>query len=219
MSSPSGQGQVRQRTTKDKKRPTTPNVEALAEKASEKVATAFERVKPYKPEQQGSEWDYKLAISVITVLAFITRFWGIRHPDQVVFDEVHFGKVSAVTIPPRTMGGRWLAQRADRRHSSLPTTCKEPTSSTSTLPSESSYLHSLAGSSDTRATFCSRTLAIRTSPTRSPMSHTAPCPPRWALLPFQSSFSSCGSPATRYQLALRLPVSCSSTTPTLVRRA
>lgn len=40
-----------------------------------------------------SEWDYKLALSVITVLAFITRFFGISHPDEVVFDEVHFGKV------------------------------------------------------------------------------------------------------------------------------
>jgi|TARA_R110002003_G_scaffold59_36_gene5452 dolichyl-phosphate-mannose-protein mannosyltransferase len=91
MSSPGGQ--VRQRTTKEKKRPTTPNVEALSEKVAEKAATAFERVKPYKPQKQGSEWDYKIAITVITVLAFITRFWGIRHPDQVVFDEVHFGKV------------------------------------------------------------------------------------------------------------------------------
>jgi dolichyl-phosphate-mannose-protein mannosyltransferase len=39
------------------------------------------------------EWDYKLALFVITVLAFITRFYGISHPNQVVFDEVHFGKV------------------------------------------------------------------------------------------------------------------------------
>lgn len=40
-----------------------------------------------------SEWDYKLALAVITALAFATRFWGIGHPDEVVFDEVHFGKV------------------------------------------------------------------------------------------------------------------------------
>ena len=40
-----------------------------------------------------SEWDYKLALGVITALAFITRFWGIGHPNEVVFDEVHFGKV------------------------------------------------------------------------------------------------------------------------------
>ncbi len=40
-----------------------------------------------------SEWDYKLALAIITVVAFITRFWGIGHPNEVVFDEVHFGKV------------------------------------------------------------------------------------------------------------------------------
>jgi dolichyl-phosphate-mannose-protein mannosyltransferase len=42
-----------------------------------------------------SEWDYKLALLVITVLAFVTRFYGIGHPDQVVFDEVHFGKFAS----------------------------------------------------------------------------------------------------------------------------
>lgn len=42
-----------------------------------------------------SEWDYKLALAVITVLAFVTRFWGIGHPNEVVFDEVHFGKVGS----------------------------------------------------------------------------------------------------------------------------
>ncbi|MCJ1296350.1 hypothetical protein MMC34_007916 [Xylographa carneopallida] len=42
-----------------------------------------------------SEWDYKLALGVITALAFITRFWGIGHPNEVVFDEVHFGKFAS----------------------------------------------------------------------------------------------------------------------------
>lgn len=41
-----------------------------------------------------NEWQYKVALAVITVLAFATRFYGISHPNQVVFDEVHFGKVS-----------------------------------------------------------------------------------------------------------------------------
>lgn len=45
----------------------------------------------------GSEWDYKLALAVITILAFVTRFWGISHPNEVVFDEVHFGKVRGST--------------------------------------------------------------------------------------------------------------------------
>ena len=40
-----------------------------------------------------SEWDYKVALTIITGLAFLTRFWGIGHPNEVVFDEVHFGKV------------------------------------------------------------------------------------------------------------------------------
>lgn len=51
-------------------------------------------VKARKGEKKGSQWDYKLAITIITVLAFVTRFWGISHPNEVVFDEVHFGKVS-----------------------------------------------------------------------------------------------------------------------------
>lgn len=42
-----------------------------------------------------SEWDYKLALAVITTLSFITRFWGISHPNEVVFDEVHFGKFAS----------------------------------------------------------------------------------------------------------------------------
>lgn len=41
----------------------------------------------------GVEWDFRIALSVITLLAFLTRFWGISHPNEVVFDEVHFGKV------------------------------------------------------------------------------------------------------------------------------
>lgn len=40
-----------------------------------------------------SELQYKIALAVITALAFVTRFWGISHPSEVVFDEVHFGKV------------------------------------------------------------------------------------------------------------------------------
>ncbi|KAH6724945.1 glycosyltransferase family 39 protein [Leptodontidium sp. MPI-SDFR-AT-0119] len=43
----------------------------------------------------GVEWDYRIAITLITILAFITRFWGISHPNEVVFDEVHFGKFAS----------------------------------------------------------------------------------------------------------------------------
>ncbi|KAL1609193.1 Dolichyl-phosphate-mannose--protein mannosyltransferase 4 [Nothophoma quercina] len=92
MSSPAG---VRQRAAKDsKKRSTTPNPPS-AEVVSEKAANFLEKAKPYKPRQKQPEWDYKVAIAIMTALAFITRFWGISHPDQVVFDEVHFGKFAS----------------------------------------------------------------------------------------------------------------------------
>ena len=45
------------------------------------------------PKVVKSEWEYKVALTVITLVAFVTRFWGIGHPNEVVFDEVHFGKV------------------------------------------------------------------------------------------------------------------------------
>lgn len=42
-----------------------------------------------KPSQKG----YRIALILVTIVSFITRFWKIHHPNQVVFDEVHFGKV------------------------------------------------------------------------------------------------------------------------------
>lgn len=48
-----------------------------------------------KASSTGSDLEYKIALAIITALAFVTRFWGISHPDEVVFDEVHFGKVSS----------------------------------------------------------------------------------------------------------------------------
>lgn len=75
---------------REKKRPTTPNPDSPAEKINEAVSHAHSEA----TAKIGQEWDYKLAFAVMTILAFWTRFWGITHPDQVVFDEVHFGKVS-----------------------------------------------------------------------------------------------------------------------------
>jgi hypothetical protein len=51
-------------------------------------------------QKSGVEWDYRIALSIITLLAFITRFWGISHPNEVVFDEVHFGKVHHIIGEP-----------------------------------------------------------------------------------------------------------------------
>jgi dolichyl-phosphate-mannose-protein mannosyltransferase len=63
-------------------------------RAQEKVLDQLVATQEAVKKSATTEWDYKLALVVITTLAFITRFWGINHPDQVVFDEVHFGKVS-----------------------------------------------------------------------------------------------------------------------------
>ncbi|KAK3310362.1 glycosyltransferase family 39 protein [Chaetomium strumarium] len=48
-----------------------------------------------KASGASSERDYKAVFVVITALAFLTRFWGISHPNEVVFDEVHFGKFAS----------------------------------------------------------------------------------------------------------------------------
>lgn len=44
--------------------------------------------------KKDAQRDYQITGILITALAFLTRFWGISHPNEVVFDEVHFGKVS-----------------------------------------------------------------------------------------------------------------------------
>lgn len=79
------QGSLRQRSVPSKKVETAvfaPEVELdkLAKAAAEKVDYKYDT-------------DYKIAFALITILAFVTRFWGISHPNEVVFDEVHFGKV------------------------------------------------------------------------------------------------------------------------------
>ncbi|KAF9253151.1 CAZyme family GT39 [Penicillium roqueforti] len=47
------------------------------------------------PVKQKSEWDYWLAIVILTLLAFATRFYRLDFPNEVVFDEVHFGKFAS----------------------------------------------------------------------------------------------------------------------------
>ncbi|KAG8530845.1 uncharacterized protein KY384_004202 [Bacidia gigantensis] len=47
------------------------------------------------PKAVKRDWEYKVALALITSVAFVTRFWGIGHPNEVVFDEVHFGKFAS----------------------------------------------------------------------------------------------------------------------------
>ncbi|TKA79753.1 hypothetical protein B0A49_00567 [Cryomyces minteri] len=83
---------VRQRGAQPSKKQTTaPASNGAADTLSDTLSKAQNEVK----DAVSSEWDYKLALAVITVLAFATRFYGISHPNQVVFDEVHFGKFAS----------------------------------------------------------------------------------------------------------------------------
>ncbi|KAJ4381967.1 Dolichyl-phosphate-mannose--protein mannosyltransferase 4 [Neurospora sp. IMI 360204] len=74
------------------------NVPASSKQAKNGVSDDVETDKvpnAVAPAKSGSELEYKLALGLVTGLAFLTRFWGISHPDEVVFDEVHFGKFAS----------------------------------------------------------------------------------------------------------------------------
>jgi dolichyl-phosphate-mannose-protein mannosyltransferase len=87
MSTP--QQALRHRGEKPNKRKLTPEPSVVEDDDKVLAKAQAEVAKPKK----NSEWDYKLAVVIVTIAAFATRFYGISHPNQVVFDEVHFGKV------------------------------------------------------------------------------------------------------------------------------
>lgn len=74
--------------------------EAVVDNASSPSVAGQGGSEAPKPQ---SEWNYRLAMAILTVLAFITRFYKISYPAEVIFDEVHFGKVWFV---PRRIRGR-----------------------------------------------------------------------------------------------------------------
>lgn len=88
MASPPPQGTLRQRNVVGVKKPKDG---ASSDVELDKIVKAA-AVKPLKPV---SERDHKITFFFVTVLAFLTRFWGISHPNEVVFDEVHFGKFAS----------------------------------------------------------------------------------------------------------------------------
>jgi hypothetical protein len=47
----------------------------------------------------------RIALAIVTALAFFTRFYKLHHPDEVVFDEVHFGKFASYVLYPPTRSG------------------------------------------------------------------------------------------------------------------
>ena len=92
------QGSLRQRGAPSKKLSDdnfnpSPELDKLAKAGAQRAAIQ-------------SETEYKIGLAVITVLSFVTRFWGISHPNEVVFDEVHFGKVSFRPNIPIAGGNR-----------------------------------------------------------------------------------------------------------------
>lgn len=132
-----------------------------------------------KPTAPASEWDYKLALAIVTILAFITRFWKIYDPESVVFDEVHFGKVCA----HQAVINAWTDS-----YSSPPITFVDPTSLMSIPHLRSCFLPVLAGLSDTMATTCSKTLVNPILKIGCHMSHFVLCPPLWGHLLFRRCF-------------------------------
>lgn len=86
------QGSLRQRNVPASKKGTD-SPSAAIEHEVDKLAKAVSQ-----NQSKDNELDHKIALSVMTVLAFVTRFWGISHPNEVVFDEVHFGKVCSFGI-------------------------------------------------------------------------------------------------------------------------
>ncbi|CAM1506831.1 Fc.00g064720.m01.CDS01 [Cosmosporella sp. VM-42] len=86
--SPTPQGSLRQRNVASKK-PVEATTFAPETELDKLAKAAAEKTGP------GNERDYKFALLIITALAFVTRFWGISHPNEVVFDEVHFGKFAS----------------------------------------------------------------------------------------------------------------------------
>ena len=94
----SGGGSLRQR-----RKGTSPAPQAVGSVFRDEISTlAKVNARARKP----SEVEYHVGFVVMTALAFLTRFWGISHPNEVVFDEVHFGKVSrAITEQEATRAG------------------------------------------------------------------------------------------------------------------
>ncbi|KAI1260992.1 glycosyltransferase family 39 protein [Xylariaceae sp. FL1019] len=87
MSTP--QGTLRQRN----------NVPGTSKKKAPSHSPDREVDKLLKPvaskSSSNTEANYRIAFAIITALAFVSRFWGISHPNEVVFDEVHFGKFAS----------------------------------------------------------------------------------------------------------------------------
>ena len=114
MAASTPQGSVRQRHVPGKKK--DPAATGSGPDDLDTLAAAVAASSPGK-KTGGAQREYQLVGFLITALAILTRFWGISHPDEVVFDEVHFGKVSLVSCLSRPLG-IYLVKRPSISHPS-----------------------------------------------------------------------------------------------------
>lgn len=159
MSSPNST--LRQRAGKEKSK-----VNGKVDQMENDLKSVLDSVK----DSATKDWDYKIAIGIITLLSFVTRFIGISHPNEVVFDEVHFGKVD-ISATLLTRASRLIPD------SSLLTIYKDFTFSMSILPSRNCYSPSWAGSLASTAISSSTILVIPTLITEYHMSPSEPSQP------------------------------------------
>ncbi|KAJ3195036.1 hypothetical protein HDU67_004525, partial [Dinochytrium kinnereticum] len=98
--------ELRKRKTTEKEAPTTPSPAAAVENKpkptsdlpslGETVADqlkAFVDDAKFQESQSAGAWTFMLI--VVSAISFLTRAYRIDHPNQVVFDEVHFGKFAS----------------------------------------------------------------------------------------------------------------------------
>ncbi|KAI0464758.1 hypothetical protein LJB42_002383 [Komagataella kurtzmanii] len=64
-------------------------------KRSRKVSLITEKELKNSHISLGDEKWYTVGLLLVTITAFCTRFYAINYPDEVVFDEVHFGKFAS----------------------------------------------------------------------------------------------------------------------------
>ena len=95
---PETPGSLRQRPTAKKRGSSPGSPGPRQEDDDSAVNKALTKAKTEAAKVKESTIGHSIAMTVITILAFVTRFWKLSHPNQVVFDEVHFGKVCCVII-------------------------------------------------------------------------------------------------------------------------
>lgn len=97
MSSPAGPSRNYDLGPRHRKPPKVLRSDPNEEDSEERAATNYNHprnrsaVEQYLEKPKAS----KIMVAILTTLAFIVRFVKLNHPDQVVFDEVHFGKFAA----------------------------------------------------------------------------------------------------------------------------